>query len=264
MPITAESIVAGTQPLFTIGKGSQTTEGLGTVHSLWKSAGFPTAGATPPAFNTSGYVPDRTTTGAAPFNNPAAGNSYLARMDAWGPTSGVLVLYDRLWACSGFSTTNTGLQTITNQSDVGRYTVYEGIELWLEVYAAPGATGATWTITYTNQSSAGSRTATYTHPANAETVGQMMPVSLQAGDTGIRSVQSLQCSVSSGTQGDVGITLLRRIGTIPITVGGLNFDAFQLALPRILDNACLAFKVYCSTTSTGIIIGSAAVTQVTP
>ena len=145
-----------------------------------------------------------------------------------------------------------------------RYGSDGGVEMWLEVYTAPGATGATWTITYENQASQASRQATYAHPANAESVGQMMPVALQAGDTGIKSPTSFQCTVSSGTAGDIGVTLLRRLGTIPITTGGLNFDAFQLALPRVLDDACLAFMVCCSTTSTGIIIGSAAVTQIVP
>lgn len=265
MSITIETITAGFQPSFNIGKASLTTGGLGTVHSLWKAAGFPAAGANPPAFNAgSGYVPNRTTLGAAPFNNPASGNSYLGKFFIYGATPGVLCIYDRLWHCSGLVTNSTSLQSIVTPGDVGRYAAFEGIEMWLEVYTSPGTTGANWTVTYTNQASAGSRSAVYVHPAAGETVGRMLPVALQAGDTGVRSVQSFQCSVSSGTAGDVGITLLRRIAEIPISERGLLLDAFQLGLPRVLDDACLAFQVYCSTTSTGQLIGSAAVTQVVP
>jgi hypothetical protein len=265
MAITPETILAGMQPFVTFGKGSQTAEGAGLLHSLWKAGGMPAPGANPPAFNAgSGYVPTKATQGALPFNNPASGNMYAAHMWAFGPTTGMLMLYDRVWACSGFSTVSTSLQSITTPGDAGRYSTFENIELWLEVYTAPGATGATWTVTYTNQSNTSGRTATYTHPANAEAVGQMMPLALQAGDTGVRSVQSLQCSVSSGTAGDVGITLLKRIAAIPVQPGGMTLDALQLGFERVLDDACLAFQVGCSGTSTGLIMGNVKLSHVTP
>jgi hypothetical protein len=268
MPITPESILAGMQPFIPFGKGSQTSEGAGTIHSLWKAGGGPPAGVNPPLFSSgSSYVPTKATTGAlGPYSNPATGNAYPGHCWVWGLTPGMLVLYDRVWACSGFATNTTNLQTVVGQSDAGggRYATFEGIELWLEVYTAPGATGATWTITYTNLNNVSGRTAQYAHPANAESVGQMMPLALQNGDAGVRSVQSLQCSVSSGTAGDIGITLVKKLCAIPIRTDGQDRDALGLGLERIPDDACIAMQVGCSTTNTGLIQGQFKFTHVVP
>lgn len=241
-------------------KASQTAKGAATYHSLWKAAGQPGAGSNPPAYTTgSGYVPTDATTGAFGFTNPAAGNTYLAQLVAKGSTAGGLIIYDRVWACSGFSTTVTTAQNVTTPGSLSRPDVNgTGCEIWGEIYAAPGATGATWTATYTNQAGTGSRTATYTHPANAESVGQMVNFPLQAGDTGVQSIQSLTCSISSGTAGDVGLTIV-----YPIFEVGFNAinvpevcDFARLGLPVIKDDACLALMVSCTTTNTGIISGN--------
>jgi hypothetical protein len=265
MPINAASILAGMQPGWTLSKASQTAEGAGTCHSLWKAAGTPGAGSNPPLLSAgSGYVPTRTTAGALPFTNPAAGNAYLACLDAWGPTAGALVLYDRLWACSGFGTVITTAQTITTPGNAGRSTSWDGVEAFLEVYTAPGATGANWTVTYTNAAGTSGRTSVYSHPANAESVGQMIPLVLAAGDTGVQSVQSFQASVSSGTAGDIGITLVRRIATIPIAVAGGFRDAFSLGIPRVQNDACVAAMVLCSTTNTGLLMSLGSFAHVVP
>ena len=79
---------------FDIYKASQTAEGAGTFHSLWKAAGIPAAGATPPAFGSgSGYVPTRATTGALGQANPT-GNRYLANVNVSCSTIGSLIIYD--------------------------------------------------------------------------------------------------------------------------------------------------------------------------
>lgn len=237
-------------------KSSVTTEGAGTWHSLFLVAGQPAAGATPPAFSAgSGYVPTSATAGAIPFTNPPGGTaSFLAKLAATLSVAGTVILYDRLWHCSGFNTTTLTAQTVTTPGSLTRPDANgTDVELWGEIYTAPGATGATWTVSYTNQDGTAGRTATYTHPANAETVGQMVPFKLQSGDTGVRSVQSLTCSASSGTAGNLGLTLLRRLAEIPIDVasGGKALDAFALGLPQVYDSACLCFMLLCSGTSSG-------------
>jgi hypothetical protein len=261
---TLDTLIAGFKPPMSFWKASQTAEGAGTWHSLWKAAGNPTAGATPPAISAgSGYVPTEATQGALPFVDGGASNSYVTKLAATGGTVGTLILYDRLWHCSGFVTNSVALQSITTPGtitarDANGATAGVGVELWGEVYTAPGATGATWTVTYTNSGGTGSRSATYTHPANAESVGQMFPFTLQAGDVGVGAVADLTCSISSGTAGDIGLTLLRRIAEIPISLinAGALVDGLGLGLPRIYDNSCLALMVHCSTTNTGLISGS--------
>jgi hypothetical protein len=99
------------------------------------------------------------------------------------------------------------------------------------------------------------------HPANAETAGQMvqfLPAGASPAATlGIRQVTSLTCSVSSGTAGDLGITLMRRLGIIAAVQANIYYkvDAFQTGLPQVFDDSCLALAILCSTTNTGLFNG---------
>lgn len=255
-------ITAGPQ-LYVV-KASQTSEGVGTWHSLWKAPGQPGAGATPPAFGAgAGYVPDRTAVGALPTFNPTVpALAYFALIDnAQSTVPGGFVVYDRLWTCSGFSTIVTTPQNVVTPGNLpASRDPNAGLDVqpWLEVYVAPGATGATWTLTGTDAAGNANRTWTYTHPANAESVGQMMQLlpsgASPAATLGCRQVSSLTCSVSSGTAGDVGVTLLRRLTGISVLESGKFYgkDGYQTGLKRVYDDACLAVQVLCSAVTTGI------------
>lgn len=259
---TLDGLIAAMRPPVGFQKASATSEGAGTWHSLWKVAGFPAAGSNPPLFSAgSGYIPTEATSGAIPFVDPTS-NGHLARFGVAGATIGTVILYDRVWACSGFGTVVTTAQNVTTPGTVARDangdSLGAGVELWGEVYTAPGATGATWTVSYTDQDGNAGASATYTHPANAESVGQMFPFLLASGDTGVRAVASFTASVSSGTAGDIGITLLRRVAEIPITLANVAqvLDGVALGLPRLYANSCLALMVQCSATNTGAMLGS--------
>lgn len=254
-------------------KQSATSEGAGTWHSLWKQGDWPIAGANPP-LNTagSGYQMTDAVAGAWPFTNAGAGfKKKVIQAAMSGGTAGTLILYDRLWACSGFVTNSVSAQNITTPGsiparDANGAALGDGVEMWLEVYAAPGATGATWTIAYVDQSG-NNANATYTHPANAESVGQMMPVVLAVGDTGVRGLQAtgaFTCSVSSGAAGDIGVTLMRRLVEVPLSISNVTavLDAFDLAEPRVWDDSCLAMMVRCTATNTGLIQGNFIVADV--
>jgi hypothetical protein len=86
----------------------------------------------------------------------------------------------------------------------------------------------------------------------------MVPFVLAAGDTGVRALASLQLSISTGTAGDFGLTLLRRVAEIPITLANIPIimDLFSLGKPKIETDACLAMMIQCTTTTTGQILGS--------
>lgn len=172
MPITTDTINAGNAAagaFFNINKLLPTMEGASTWHSLWKIAGSPSAaaGANPPAFTAgSGYIPTRATAGSIGQANPAGGNNkYISRLEIQGILTGTLQVYDRLWACSGFNTTTApGAQSITTPGTLtaGRDpNTGLDVEPWIEIYTAPGATGATWTLTGTDSTGTGGRTWTY-------------------------------------------------------------------------------------------------------
>ncbi len=269
MITTLDGLIAGLKPPQGLLKASFSAEAGGAWHSLWRVAGLPGAGPVPPAFTAgAGYACSRGTPGAIPFANPAVGGAFLARLAYGCGSVCTMVLYDRLWACSGFSTTSVAFQGIAAPGDLPARdrkgeSAGDGVELWLEVYGAPGTTAATWTVTYVNSEGAGGRTTTFAHPANAEAAGMMVPLPLAAGDAGVRQATGFQCSASSGTAGNVGITLLRRIAEVPVPAANVVtlLDGVSLGLPRIYDDSCLAMAVLASTTSMGAGVGSLVIAE---
>lgn len=275
MTITVDAIAAGlaaSGARFNISKVIPTQEGASTFHSLWKVSGLPnngaTAGANPPAYTAgSGYIPTRATTGAIGQANPT-NNRYLAQMDLRGTVAGTLLVYDRMWACSGMSTllvtnTITTPGTLTSGRDP---LAGDDVEPWIEVYSAPGATAGTWTLTGTDSTGNTGRTWTYAHPANAETAGQIMPMVPGTAIGGCQSPASLAIGTSSGTAGDVGITLMRKIASISIVTPNVEAvkDFAQHGLPEVYDDACL-FLIWQSTATTSqTIMGTIGIPELTP
>ena len=243
-------------------KISQTAEGGGFFHSLWLATGnYPSAATTPLAFtaDTTLLRPTNSVLGAIQFTNPAGGTeARLAFMAASGATVGRVFLYDRVWHCSGFLGDTGSTQTITNASSwpVNRGAADGlGVEAWLEFYGAIGTTARTITLSFRDTADS-TVSATYSHPTDTETVGQMVQMTLPSGCTGIRYPISITLSGVSGAAGNFGVTLMRRIASIPIQLAsvGDSFDFAKLGFPKIESNACLALMVLCSATNTGVIM----------
>ena len=239
---------------------SLTAEAVPSFHSLWKGTGNPAAGANPPAYTAgSGYIPTRTTLGGLQQLDAVSGDNKLLQMSMSCSTAGKLILYDRVWACSGLTTAGTNPTTlnVTTPGNITRPADWLGLQIWGEVYTAPGATGSVWTVAYVD-SADGAQTAPYTHPANAETAGQMFRFVQASPELGVKSITSLTTTVSSGTAGNIGITVLKKLAEFPCTLinTGDSLDAFFLGMPTIPADACVAAMVVDSTTNTGIWSGS--------
>ena len=234
-------------------EASLTTQAAGNFCSLWKAGGRPGAGGTPSTG--SGDVPTNATAGALPYVNPGSGTGYLGRVALNGTTAGAFLLHDRLVETSGLSGTSITAQTVNSTAITRTYGSGIDTGCWIEVYTALGSTAATATISYTNQSSTSGRSGTISIPATAK-VGSMYPMSLQSGDTGVLSVQTVTLSISTGTAGNFGITLMQRICQIPLILGntGIVLDYAGLGLPVIQNNACLFPVILATATSTGIFV----------
>ena len=120
----------------------------------------------------------------------------------------------------------------------------------------------TFNVNYTDADNQ-PRVGTYAHPANAESVGQMVKVVPPAGARGCKSVQSVTLSLSSGTAGNFGITLVKRIATIAMPLINISNErnAIDTRLAIIPDNACLALMVLCTSTNTGNLNGQICIGQ---
>jgi len=238
-------------------KSTVISQTAGRYCSLFRAAGRP--GAASNATSGAGNTCDRTTAGAIPWSNPTGGNTaYLGAWQILSTLSSGLELADRLVETSGLDGTVTGAQTVNSVALPSRATGGDGVELWLECYTALGSTAQTTvTASYTDQAGNTGHTATLIGGVPATlTAGQMVPFALVAGDTGVRSVQSVTLGGSTGTAGNFGITLLKRFGAIQTLANSTQSQGWgDTGLPVIQSDACM-FPIWLnSSTSTGVISG---------
>jgi hypothetical protein len=246
--------IAG-RPIIPIQKASATAKAAGSFHSLWTVAGFPAAGTAAGSVN--GVIPTKATVGALNYADAGAGETlYLGQLSLQGATVGTLLVYDRLWHNSAFSGIVTTAQTFTMPS-LTRHVDGVGVECFAEWYTATGSTAVTATLSYTNTLDVAGRTGTASFIASP-VAGQMIPFQLAAGDLGIKSIQSVTLSATTGTAGNFGLTLMKRKASIPITTANIGYglDAIALGMPWFETNACIAFMVQASTTNTGYMNGT--------
>lgn len=236
---------------FTLGSG-------GKMYSGWMlDGGNPGSGVAP----TTAAVPTSATRGAVAFTNASGGREkrIICASFAHGPASdpssdsiGDIILYDRLLHCGNLSGTTTGAQNVQSGSGVvlTRHTSGVGNEIWMEVYGtAIGNTPQTVTCSYTNQAGTSGHTTQAVPVAAVAATGaiknilEVCRLPLQAGDTGVQSVETLTLSGSTGSAGVFGVTIANRIAEIQIHdgVGMFDFTYGDAGTYVIEDNACLAF-----------------------
>lgn len=133
------------------------------------------------------------------------------------------LLLDRLVAISSVSMST--ISATINSTALPRETTGAGVWLFAVCIAPAGSTSGTMTATYTNQSGTAGRTAT-AWSADWGNAGQMVAFTLQAGDTGVRSVQSVVSSVHNGT--GFGLVLAKPLCALPLDAG--SQDRFSMAL----------------------------------
>lgn len=238
-----DALVAGFQPPEEWLKVAASLEAQGIYESLAYSNGRPGPASTPAA----GMAGEALTslTGQIPYTNPAGGDlGYLARLDASSNERGTIVLYDRLWQQSGIAITTTTAQTVNSVAfparDRNGSTNGTGVTIALECTTATGNGAAitNTTISYTNEAGTAGRTGTLAPewPSSAQ-VGTWVPFALQAGDQGVRSVQTVTLGTSY-VSGAVHLVAYRWLGSVGVTANGVEGckDAVQLGLPRLFDN----------------------------
>lgn len=223
--------------------------------SQWRVAGQPGPAPLPPAG--AGEIPTIASSGATPIVNAAAGRRlYLAGFGLAAHQQVGVTVYDRLWHNSGLSGTSVATQTINSPSVNRPDGTGEGVELWMEVNTGIGNTIQNATASYTNSQGVAGRSATISlGGASIKEIGRMARFQLQAGDSGVRSVQNIILAGSTGTAGDFGLVLLSRLLDCPLASGDnyRNVDATATGLPPIPANACLACMTLAATTTTGFM-----------
>ncbi len=169
----------------------------------------------------------------------------------------VLMLVDLLGFYPITNVTTTGAQTLNNTVTLPRYTNGAGVQAFLTPSTVMGAATPNLSIGYTNSANVASRATPTTLPigntaASVTSIvysgtgsgkfGPFMP--LQAGDAGIRSVQSVNLSVSY-VSGVLNLVLCKPLMTLPITTLGVTAERDLvnqfMSMPKVYDGACLAW-----------------------
>jgi len=263
---TLDGALAGMRAPENLLKVGATMEAVGVHHSFMYTSGRPGAGAA--GGQGLGGAALTSKTGQIPWTNPGAGNSYLARFEAAASTVGTLLLLDRLWENDTIAETTTTGQTINSAAfparDSAGSTNGAGIMVAIEVSTATTNAGAitNTTLTYTNQAGTGSRTATMgSFPATA-VAGTFVQFQLAAGDTGVRSIQTLTLGTSYGG-GAIHLVAYRVLAILGLSLinTSVAVDALTGGFVRCFDNT-VPFLVWLPSVTTATTVnGQLIVTQ---
>lgn len=215
----------------------------GRLTSLWEYNGLPSHGIPP----TTVAIPDNTTSGSLQHTDPGGGRTlWCLGGSAAAFAPGSLLLYDRLLHIGSLSGTSVAAQTVGGT--LTRYTgaLAAGNEIWVEIYAAIGATPTTITASYTDQAGNSGNTtiATAIGGTGLQEAQRIIRLPLAAGDSGVQAVANVTLAGSTGTAGNFGVSIVRPLLWIPCLAAGiatLRDTIAGLAGPvEILTNACLA------------------------
>lgn len=205
--------------------------------------------------------------------NVSTQTKYLRRITAMAvAAAGVpqrLYLLDYLMFYPFVDMGTSDAQAMTNTQVLTRSTTGAGVQIMPVLVAPHGLVGDTFTVTYTNSAGvAGRVTQTHTMSTAISVNGTLLTtqqsgagrfgpfLSLQAGDTGVRSIESVQCT--AGT--DVGLFTLVLVKPLAeLTVRGIDAptekDFFLDAggkLPVVEDDAYLNFITCPNGSLTGV------------
>jgi hypothetical protein len=221
---------------------------VGRYTSFWQYNGNPCGGAAPGG---TARNPTNSTNGALRQADATGGRTkYLTGFCVNARVQSNFFLYDRLADFSGLSGTVTTAQNTTSLA-VSRYTgtASVGNEIWIEIYTAVGASATTIKATYTNQAGTGSQVTPlvpFGGASDAEAT-RMFRLPLASGDTGVRSVESVTVTATTGTAGDFGVTILRKLALCNQPFDGVwgftDLISSKVGPVVIQAGACLALLV---------------------
>jgi hypothetical protein len=220
--------------------------------TLWTATGLPAAGAYGTQGRANGRVLTDATTGAFAYGNAAGGESMhlfsfgAATITTNGTGSFILVdrISDILLALNDAGGTLTGVDA-TSRLD-STTAPGSGALLWLEVQSVLG-TATTLSFGYTNQLGTGSRSTgnivSTASQAASKSINSNLWQPLQAGDSGIRTLDSVTLVSGSGT-GSYAAALVKHIATIPLLSAEVYTERDYVVeipnLEKIFDDSCLA------------------------
>lgn len=271
MPLTSmDGLTAAIIGIPTIwGKDPTTAKAAGIPHTPWYGTGLIGAGAAPTGGLNGANFSGPALAGQVPMPAAvAAATSVILRANATQTANvGGVWLVDRQWGNVPVVTT-TGAQAVVSPAWVARdasaSTAGASVFLALECSSATGNAGAitNTTVSYTNSAGTAGRTATLASWPITAPAGTWVLFSLQAGDVGVRSVQSITLGTSY-VSGQVHLMAFRWIAELPTPLAAtpsmLSFT--QLGRPTVWDASVLQLVYMPTGTAVGATYGSLSYAQ---
>ena len=187
-----------------------------------------------------------------------AADGRLVQVTAGWSNTGSVMLIDRLVETQEYSRATTALVTDGFPTPtLPRYATGEGVMVHARAMTTT-STETVLTVTYTNQAGVSGRTGICRlgSTSNYSAAGSSSPMSLQAGDTGVRSIQSVQLSVAAAS-GTYRLVMFRPLAIVdvPLLDTRRNFmDSGMVGLIPDTTDACLSM-IYAASTTTGGVMG---------
>jgi hypothetical protein len=206
--------------------------------TLWDGTGTPGAGTLAVGNTANGVVPTDATTGA-PTINFGSGLGYLTEVEFNTSQAGRFALYDRLFHAGAYAF-NAAVTLASQPSFSSRVpggTDFTGLQLWVECVTT--FTGSlSLAVTYTNQSGVAAHS-TGTIVVGALTVGQMLQLPLQSGDSGIQKIESVTATIA--TVGTFNVLVTRPLWSARSgVVTQRRYWLDRLGMPQVWGDSCLA------------------------
>ena len=227
------------------------TAPLGRSMAMW---GFFLPG---PAAPTASVALDKTAAQSiGPIPGAASGKLQIlgGRFNTSGLAGATVVAIDLLNVSGGLSGTVTTEQTTNLPSaPLTRNTGGDGVMIGLVIYTAIGTTGTTISVRYTNQDGTPNRVSTVTSFGGTgfREAARLILIPLAAGDSGVRSVEGVTLTATTGTAGNFGVCLFKPLMTFSLesTTGTMPIDAVSSggmigSMAEFDDDACLTFMAF--------------------
>lgn len=252
---TVDQALSGMRPQSRFYKTALATgTAVGSYSTYWYVSGTPTAAT----INTSGMAGTgcySNTPGALSFSNATGYDTRLVGADlnigtAVNAARSPILLVDRIWHQSGINVASNTVQTVNSVAFPSRDSLQqangEGCFAALEIVTGVNTPQAI-SITYTNSQGTGSRTGSLnsTIVTTLATANKVLFFDLAAGDTGVRSIQSIFPSLSM-VSGSVVLGVYRPIALFDNIQYGSMFhpSLLQTGMVKIFDDSCLQLLLY--------------------
>jgi len=249
-------------------KSGTAAEAAASWYGFKKDAGAPGAWV-PGTPGINGVTVSAPFAGDLPFANPSQ-QKRLTYAGFSASVAAMVLLYDLLWYNTGIVVTTLTEQLITTPTfparDVDGSANGRGCMIGLYFTAASTNAGsiANSTVRYTNSNGDPNRTATLVAVAGSQipptpVIGTIVWFSLQAGDTGVRSIEGITLATSLVT-GSVSLFVARWLTTVSIPVANIPAPAFESPNGITLYPNSSVFLAYLAAGTTALALAGAVAT----